>query len=77
MKTMPISEFKAHALRVLGEVEKTKQPVVVTKRGKPVAEVVPFRGSDKAPVPGKLSETLVFEKDIESPIGESIWNACK
>ena len=77
MKTMAVSEFKAHALKVLGQVAKTKEPVVVTKRGKPLAEVVPFRNSDEAPVPGKLAETLVFEKDIVSPIGESEWSACK
>ena len=77
MKTMSISEFKAHALQVLGRVAKTKEPVVVTKRGEPLAEVVPLRGCDEAPAPGKLSETLVFEKDIVSPIGESIWSACK
>ena len=77
MKTMPISEFKTHALRVLGQVAKTKESVVVTKRGNPLAEVVPFRGSDKTPVAGGLSETLVFEKDIVSPIGESTWNASK
>ena len=77
MKTMTISEFKAHALQVIGQVASTKEPVVVTKRGKPLAEVVPFRNSDETPAPGKLSETLVFEKDIVSPIGQSIWSACK
>ena len=68
MKTMAISEFRVHALRVLGQVAKTKESVVVTKRGQPLVEVVPFRGSDDAPVPGKLSEALVFEKDIVTPI---------
>ena len=77
MKTMAISEFKAHALDVLGQVAKSKQSVVVTKRGKPIVEVVPFRGVDDAPVPGKLAETLVFEKDIISPIGEAEWNAAR
>jgi len=77
MKTMAISEFKAHALQVIGDVARTKEPVVVTKRGEPLAEVVPFRGPDETPVPGKLAETLVFEKDIVSPIGESTWSACK
>lgn len=75
MKTMAISEFKAHALDVLGQVAKTKQSIVVTKRGKPIAEVVPYRGTDPKPRPGKLKGTLVFEKDIVSPIGESEWNA--
>ncbi len=76
MKTMAISEFKAHTLRIIGQVAKTKESVVVTKRGKPLAEVVPFRGADSAPSPGALSDTLVFEKDIVSPIGESDWGAC-
>jgi len=77
MKTMAVSEFKAHALRVLGQVAKTREPVLVTKRGKPLAEVIPFCSPEEAPVPDKLSETLVFEKDIVSPLGESVWNACK
>ena len=77
MKTMAISDFKTHSLQVLGRVARTKETVVVTKRGKPLVEVVPFRHGDDLPVPGKLSETLVFEKDIVSPLGESIWSACK
>ena len=75
MKTMAITDFKAHALQVLGEVAKTKEPVIVTKRGKPLAEVSAF--SEKKPSPGKLSEALVFENNIVSPLGEEIWNACK
>jgi prevent-host-death family protein len=77
MKTMAISEFKAHALQVLGQVAKSNEAVLITKRGKPLAEVVPYRNSEQPPVPGKLSETLVFEKDIVSSIGESIWNASR
>jgi len=77
MKSMAISEFKTHSLQVLGRVARTKETVVVTKRGKPLVEVIPFRHSDESPSPGKLSETLVFEKDIVSPLGESIWSACK
>ena len=73
MKTMATSEFKAHCLQVLGRVARTKETVVVTKRGKPLVEVIPFRHNDESPAPGKLSETLVFEKDIVSPLGESIW----
>lgn len=74
---MAISEFKAHALQVVAYVAKTRESVVVTKRGAPLAEVVPFHGSDTKSMPGKLSETLVFEKDIVTPIGESEWSAGK
>ena len=75
MKTMAITEFKMHALRVIGEVAETREPVVVTKRGKPLAEIVPF--AEKKPSPGKLAEALVFEHDIVSPLGEDLWNICR
>jgi prevent-host-death family protein len=35
-------EFKAKCLHVLDEVSKTREPVTVTKRGRPVARVVPI-----------------------------------
>jgi len=75
MKTLAITDFKAHALQILGRIAKTKESVVITKRGKPIVEVIPF--STSKPAPGKLSEALVFEKDIVSPLGEDMWNASK
>jgi prevent-host-death family protein len=77
MKTMAISQFKTHSLKVLGQVARTKETVVVTKRGKPLVEVIPFRHSDELPTPGKLADTLLFEEDIVSPLGESVWSACQ
>jgi prevent-host-death family protein len=35
-------EFKAKCLQILDEVQRTGQPVTVTKRGRPVARVVPM-----------------------------------
>ena len=75
MKTLTVTDFKAHALRILGQVAKTKESVLITKRGKPLAEVIPY--STTEPSPGRLSEALVFEKDIVSPLGEDVWEACK
>ncbi len=75
MKTMAITEFKAHALQVLGQVAECKETVVITKRGKPIAEVIPY--AEKQPAAGKLAETLVFENDILSPLGEDMWRAGK
>ena len=73
MKSFSVTDFKAHALQILGHVAETKEPVVVTKRGKPLAEVIPF--STRKPVSGKLSDALVFENDIVSPLGEDMWDA--
>jgi prevent-host-death family protein len=40
-KRIPIGLFKATCLRVLDDVRTTGEPVVVTKRGVPVAQVIP------------------------------------
>jgi prevent-host-death family protein len=39
MRTMPAGEFKAKCLKVMDEVAATGEPVLVTKRGKPVVRV--------------------------------------
>jgi prevent-host-death family protein len=77
MKTMAISEFKAHALKVLNEVAKSQETIVITKRGKPLAQVVPHRKSEIKLIPGKLADAFVFEKDIVTPLGEGLWEACQ
>jgi len=41
-KTMSAADFKAKCLEVLDTVAKTSESVVVTKRGRPVARVVPM-----------------------------------
>ena len=75
MRTLAITDFKAHALQVLGQVAETRERVIVTRRGKPLAEVIPF--SPEAARPGTLADALVFEKDIVTPLGEEMWDACK
>ncbi len=75
MKTMAISKFKAHALKVLNEVAKSQETIVITKRGKPLAQVVPYHKSAMKPTPGKLSNAFVFETDIVTPQGEGLWEA--
>lgn len=41
MDPMPISVFKARCLAVLERVRKTGRPVLITRRGQPIAQVVP------------------------------------
>lgn len=77
MKTMAISEFKAHALKILNELAKSQETIVITKRGKPIAQVVPHRKPEMKPTPGKLADAFVFEKDIITPLGEEVWEACQ
>ena len=77
MKTMGISKFKAHALRILNRVAKTQETLVITKRGKPLAQITPYHSPDLTSTPGRLADSLVFEKDIVSPLGAEIWEVCQ
>ena len=40
-KTIPAGQFKVHCLAIMDEVQAKRQAVVITKRGKPVAKLVP------------------------------------
>jgi len=67
MKSMGAGEFKARCLRVMDQVRATRQPVVITKRGRPVAKLVPVdrRGDD---IFGCLKGVFQIVGDIESPV---------
>ena len=73
MRSLAISAFKAHALELVGRVASTREGIIVTKRGKPLAQVLPYQRAGEVPVPGRLAEALVFEKDIVSPLGAESW----
>jgi len=38
---IPAGVFKAQCLKLMEQVEKTRQPVVITKHGRPVAQLAP------------------------------------
>ena len=73
MNQVSISEFKAKCLGLIEEVHKTRQPLRITRHGKPVAEVVPA-GPDRArKFVGAGVGTGTIVGDIESPIID--WEA--
>ncbi len=41
MKTVAAGQFKNHCLRILDEVDESREPVLITKRGRAVARLVP------------------------------------
>ena len=75
MKKMAVSSFKAHALQAFANVAATKEGIIVTKRGKPLAQVLPYKAPVATSRPGKLAHTLLFEKDIVSPLNPPAWEA--
>lgn len=77
MKTMGISEFKAQALKILDFIAKSHESLIITKRGRPLVQINSCASDSTDPQPGKLAETLVFEKDIVTPLSEDDWDACR
>lgn len=65
MKTMGAGEFKAKCLRVMEEVRKYRTPVVITKKGKPVAKLVPPDEPTKS-VFGCMRDRFTIIGDIEN-----------
>lgn len=79
MRSMAISEFKARCLAVLEEVRRTGEPLLVTRRGVPVAEIVP----PSPPEPprralGALAGTGRIVGDILSPTSDLVdWEVLR
>ncbi|HET9419336.1 MAG TPA: type II toxin-antitoxin system Phd/YefM family antitoxin [Chthoniobacterales bacterium] len=66
MKTVLISEFKAKCISLLKNVQKTKQPLVVTLRGEPIARVEPIVPEKKQVRLGALKGWMEIKGDIVS-----------
>jgi prevent-host-death family protein len=67
MKHMPAGKFKARCLSVMDDVNATGEPVIVTKRGTPVAKVVPVT-SKKRDLFGFMAGEFKIVGDIEGPV---------
>jgi len=65
IKTIPAGKFKALCLALLDRVSETGESIVVTKRGKPVAQIVPVQESGKK---GSLLGSVRIRGDVVGPI---------
>jgi prevent-host-death family protein len=63
---MRASAFKSRCLKVMNEIQATGEPVIVTKRGKPVVKVVPITPENDA-IFGFMAADVKIVGDIESP----------
>jgi prevent-host-death family protein len=68
MKTVRISEFKAKCLGLIEQVDKTRQPLRITRHGRPVAELIPAGPDRKKKFLGAMVGTGKILGDIVSPI---------
>ena len=74
---IPISVFKAKSLALLEQVRRTGRSIVVTKRGEPIAEVVPAStetvGSEWI---GSMRGTATLRGHLVEPAGKAAdWEA--
>jgi prevent-host-death family protein len=68
MRDISISEFKAKCLGLVDEVQKTRQPLRITRHGCPVAELIPTGPDRKRKFLGDMKGTVEILGDIVSPV---------
>jgi len=71
-KYVAATEFKANCLRLMDEVAEHRRPIVITKRGKPVAKLVPIE-EEPADLFGYMAGTARICGDIINPIEDLGW----
>jgi prevent-host-death family protein len=78
MREVAISEFKAKCLALLDQVQKTKQPIRITRFGKPVAEVVPPSPASLPDWMGSMKDSIEILGDVVAPANEDTdWEALR
>ena len=71
-RTISATEFKAHCLALMDEVQRTGEELIVTKHGKPVARVGPMPSTTQSPLLGWMRGTSEVTGDL---IGaEDVWH---
>ena len=73
---IPAGEFKAKCLKLMDQVRESGREIVITKRGKPVAKLVPLEPKERPPLFGCMKGTFEITGDIVSPIDVE-WDATK
>jgi len=77
MKKIAAAAFKAQCLTLMEDMRSTKQPLLITKRGKPIAKLVPVDGV-KDDFIGSLKGIMRIVGDVESPIEPpEAWEALR
>lgn len=76
--TMPAGEFKTHCLQVMERVRRRRETVVITKRGVPVAKLVPVDPPPAHEIFGCLAGLVEEVGDVVAPIGSpEDWDVLK
>jgi len=71
--SIPAARFKAECPRLMDEVARTGRPIVITKHGRPVAQLAPVPAAPRSAF-GYMKSTLSIKGDVVEPTGEP-WSA--
>ena len=71
--SIPAAVFKAECLKLMDEVARTGRSVVITKHGKPVAQLAPV-AAEPGSLFGFMKNTVQFKADVVAATGET-WAA--
>jgi prevent-host-death family protein len=75
MSTIQASEFKAKCLTLMDRVARTGETITITKNGKPIAELRPYRPPRAKSLIGLHRRGIEISGDIVEPLGPEIWEA--
>ncbi|MEQ1691659.1 MAG: type II toxin-antitoxin system Phd/YefM family antitoxin [Gemmatimonas sp.] len=68
------SQFKSKALELFREVERTGQPIIITDRGTPVLQLMPYRHDPQSSLRVLRESVVKYELPTE-PVGIDDWEA--
>ncbi|MBP1686954.1 MAG: type toxin-antitoxin system prevent-host-death family antitoxin [Deltaproteobacteria bacterium] len=75
--TVAVSELKTHCLRLVEEVARHRRELIVTKRGKPIARLVPMGAVDVREALTRLRGTLIGGDRVEDFDTGAVWEATR
>lgn len=70
------SKFKPRVLHYFREVERSRKPLTITDRGRPVLRIVPYEESPEAALKVLRGSVLLFEDPL-APVGVEDWEALR
>jgi prevent-host-death family protein len=72
--TIAAGEFKSKCLNLLDQVAEQRETLIITKHGRPVAQLVPM--PTPVDIIGAMRGSVLYEGDIISPL-ENEWEAAQ
>ncbi len=75
MKTIMISDFKARCISILKEAQRKHEPVLITRRGHPLARIEPVYDNPPPRKFGVLKHRMRIKGDIVHADFDSEWES--